>query len=57
MSMGRIDGFLDIFFEKDIAEGKLTESQAQELIDDLVIKLRIVRWVCLTSYKVAVTCA
>ncbi len=43
MSMGRIDAFLDIFFEKDLKEGKITESEAQELIDDFVMKLRIVR--------------
>lgn len=43
MSIGRLDTFLDIFFEKDLQSGKYTESQIQELIDDFVIKLRIVR--------------
>jgi formate C-acetyltransferase len=43
MSMGRIDVFLDIFIEKDLGEGKYSESQIQEIIDDFVIKLRIVR--------------
>ncbi|GKT13548.1 Formate acetyltransferase, partial [Aduncisulcus paluster] len=43
MSFGRVDAFLDIFIEKDIAAGVLTEEQAQELIDDFIMKLRIVR--------------
>ncbi len=43
MSIGRLDTFLDIFFEKDLQSGKYTEEQIQEIIDDFVIKLRIVR--------------
>ena len=43
MSIGRLDTFLDIFFEKDLQSGKYTEEQIQEMIDDFVIKLRIVR--------------
>ncbi len=43
MSLGRVSTFLDIYIERDMAEGVLDESGAQELVDDLVLKLRIAR--------------
>ena len=51
MSLGRTSTFLDIFIEKDIAEGKLTESEAQELIDQFIIKLRIIRFLRTPEYN------
>ncbi|MFW5704177.1 MAG: formate C-acetyltransferase [Patescibacteria group bacterium] len=43
MSMGRIDAFLDTYFEQDLVNGIYTEEQIQEMVDDFVIKCRIVR--------------
>lgn len=51
MSAGRLSTFWDIYFERDLREGKLTESQAQEIIDDLIIKWRIVRFLRAPEYN------
>lgn len=51
MSIGRISTFLDIFIESDLREGRLTEQEAQELIDQLIVKLRIVRFLRTPEYN------
>ena len=51
MSAGRLSTFWDIYFERDLREGKLTEAQAQEIVDDLVIKWRIVRYLRAPEYN------
>ena len=51
MSIGRTATFLDIYIEKDIKESKLTEEEAQELVDQMIIKLRIVRFLRTPEYN------
>ena len=50
MSLGRVSTFLDIYIENDIKKGILTESEAQELVDQFIIKLRIVRFLRTKEY-------
>lgn len=51
MSVGRIATFLDIYIERDLKNGILTESQAQELVDHIVMKFRMVRFARIESYN------
>ncbi len=51
MSVGRVSTFLDIYIERDLKKGIITEQQAQELIDHLVLKLRMVKFARIQSYN------
>ena len=51
MSVGRISTFLDIYIERDLEEGTLTEEQAQELIDHMTMKFRMVKFARIPSYN------
>ena len=51
MSVGRVSTFLDIYIERDIEKGILTEEEAQELIDHLVMKFRMVKFARIPSYN------
>ena len=51
MSVGRVSTFLDIYITRDIEEGTLTEAEAQELIDHLVMKFRMVKFARIPSYN------
>ena len=51
MSVGRISTFLDIYIERDLQEGTITEQEAQELIDHLTMKFRMVKFARIPSYN------
>ena len=51
MSIGRNSTFLDIYIERDLREGKLTEEEAQELVDHFVMKLRVVKFMRIKEYN------
>ncbi len=51
MSVGRVSTFLDIYFERDLAKGIITESEVQELVDHFTMKLRMVKFARIPSYN------
>ncbi|GHU30852.1 hypothetical protein FACS1894166_01220 [Bacilli bacterium] len=51
MSIGRVSTFLDVYIQRDLKKKKITEAQAQELIDHFVMKLRIVKFMRTPDYN------
>ena len=51
MSVGRISTFLDIYIERDLKNGVITEKEAQELVDHMVMKFRMVKFARIESYN------
>lgn len=51
MSLGNVSNFFDVYIERDLAEGSLTEEEAQELVDHFVMKLRLVRHLRMDEYN------
>jgi formate C-acetyltransferase len=51
MSIGRVSTFIDIYVERDLKEKKITEAEAQELMDHFVMKLRMVRFMRAPEYN------
>src|SRR5690606_16405865 len=51
MSLGSVSTFLDIFIERDLQAGRITETQAQEYIDQFIMKLRMVRHLRMETYE------
>ena len=51
MSVGRVSTFLDIYFERDLKKGIITEQEVQELVDHFTMKLRMVKFARIPSYN------